>query len=277
MNSLKSWISRSKFARFAAIPSRATATGKHIGHEISISSRWLFRSREHTNFTYNLSLLNIEHLAWWVSEVSASNISDSRRWLAECLSDRELQDYIRELTRVSDRSGLADLEVRVARRAGWYALIRALRPSFIVETGTDKGLGSVVIQSALIRNGCGSLLTVDINPESGYLLDGKYGEGVEVVIGDSITTLSGLDRTVDFFIHDSDHSREHEAAEYSAIAPHISEKTIMISDNAHVTDVLPLWAEAHGCNFLYFQEKPIDHWYPGAGIGAAWKARAIRE
>jgi hypothetical protein len=127
-----------------------------------------------------------------------------------------------------------------------------------------------------MRNGSGSLLTVDINPKSGYLLGGKYGEGVDAVVGDSIATLTGLDRSVDFFIHDSDHSREHEVAEYAAIAPHLNENAVVLSDNSHVTDALPLWAESRGWNFLHFQEQPIDHWYPGAGIGAAWMTAPVR-
>ncbi len=270
MSTWRSKLASGRYARIAALPMRAGQVGSHLAHEAVNSGKWLGRSREYTNYTYDLSPLNLEHLAWWVVAVSGSSISDSRRWVSECLNDSDLQDYVREFTRGSDRAGLADLEVRVSRRAGWYALIRALRPSFVVETGTDKGLGSVVIQSALMRNGHGSLLTVDINPDSGYLLSGKYGEGVEVVVGDSIATLTGLDRRVDFFIHDSDHSREHEVAEYAAIAPHLSENAVVLSDNSHVTDALPLWAESRGWNFLHFQEQPVDHWYPGAGIGAAW-------
>jgi len=248
-----------------------------LSHETAVGLKWLGRSREYTNYTFNLSELNIEHLAWWVAAVSGAEVTQCRLWITECLQDREMQSYVLDLTRRSNRVGLADLEVRVSRRAGWYALIRALRPSFVVETGTDKGLGSVVIQSALMRNGHGSLLTVDINPESGYLLGGKYGEGVEVVVGDSIATLTGLDRRVDFFVHDSDHSREHEVAEYAAIAPHLSENAVVLSDNSHVTDALPLWAESRGWNFLHFQEQPVDHWYPGAGIGAAWMSGAIKD
>ena len=144
-----------------------------MSHETAVGLKWLGRSREYTNYTFNLSELNIEHLAWWVAAVSGAEVTQCRLWITECLQDREMQSYVLDLTRRSNRVGLADLEVRVSRRAGWYALIRALRPSFVVETGTDKGLGSVVIQSALMRNGHGSLLTVDINPESGYLLGGK--------------------------------------------------------------------------------------------------------
>jgi len=270
-------LANSHLAPLAALPLRARQVGSHLSHETAVGLKWLGRSREYTNYTFNLSELNIEHLAWWVAAVSGAEVTQCRLWITECLQDREMQSYVLDLTRRSNRVGLADLEVRVSRRAGWYALIRALRPSFVVETGTDKGLGSVVIQSALMRNGHGSLLTVDINPESGYLLGGKYGEGVEVVVGDSIATLTGLDRRVDFFVHDSDHSREHEVAEYAAIAPHLSENAVVLSDNSHVTDALPLWAESRGWNFLHFQEQPVDHWYPGAGIGAAWMSGAIKD
>lgn len=277
LTSLKSWLAQSKWAPYASIPSRAASTGKHLGHEIAVSTKWLVKSREHSNYTYNLSPLNMEHLAWWISAVSGAGILDSRGWIGECLDDKLMQDHIVYLTRLANRSGLADLEVRVSRRVGWYALIRALEPSFVVETGTDKGLGSVVIQSALMRNGHGSLLTVDINPESGYLLGGKYGENVKVVVGDSIATLTRLDRSVDLFIHDSDHSPEHEKAEYLAVEPHLNTNAVVLSDNSHVTNVLPLWAESRGWNFLHFQEQPVDHWYKGAGIGAAWKTRADAE
>lgn len=273
MSTWRAKLAGAPYARLAALPIRAGQVGSHLVHESVNSAKWLGRSKEYTNYTYKLSSLNVEHLAWWVVAVSGSRISDSRQWVSECLNDIAMQDYIRNLTLRSDRAGLADLEVRVSRRAGWYALIRALRPSFVVETGTDKGLGSVVIQSALIRNAHGSLLTVDINTDSGYLLRGKYGDGVDAVIGDSIATLSNLNRTVDFFIHDSDHSREHEVAEYLAIEPHLSPVAAILSDNSHVTDALPLWAESHGWNFLHFQEQPVDHWYRGAGIGAAWMPR----
>ncbi len=124
-----------------------------------------------------------------------------------------------------------------------------------------------------MHNNYGSLLTIDINPGSGYLFPGEYGEGVEVIFGDSIATLTGLDRQVDFFIHDSDHSREHEISEHGAIAPHLTENAVVLSDNSHVTDALPLWAQSRGWNFLHFQERPVDHWYPGAGIGAAWVSK----
>lgn len=89
--------------------------------------------------------------------------------------------------------------MRYARRVGWYAFIRALKPEHVVETGVDKGLGTCVIAAALLRNAAedrpGRVTSIDINPEAGYLARQQpWSEVVDLVIGDSITTLAGLDR-----------------------------------------------------------------------------------
>ena len=33
------------------------------------------------------------------------------------------------------------------------------------------------------------------------------------------------------------------------------------------------WAERTGRHYPFFKEQPLDHWWPGDGIGAAWTAR----
>jgi len=49
---------------------------------------------------------------------------------------------------------------------------------------------------------------------------------------------------------------------------------VLLGDNSHVTNKLYQFALATGRDFLFFSEKPADHWYPGAGIGAAWAKKA---
>ncbi|MFM8856998.1 MAG: class I SAM-dependent methyltransferase, partial [Actinomycetota bacterium] len=102
----------------------------------------------------------------------------------ELLQDQALRKHVETATRTSVRRGLADTEVRFGRRVGWYALVRAMKPGHVVETGTDKGLGSLVIAAALLRNGRGSLTTIDINPQAGYLLAHPYSDVVDRVVGD---------------------------------------------------------------------------------------------
>ena len=49
---------------------------------------------------------------------------------------------------------------------------------------------------------------------------------------------------------------------------------VVLSDNSHATDVLSRWSEAGGRRFLYFAERPKDHWYAGAGIGVSLDTRS---
>ncbi len=151
---------------------------------------------------------------------------------------------------------------------GWYAIVRLARPQLVVETGTDKGLGSATLARALQRNGSGQLVTIDTNPAAGSLLNGT--DLAQVIIGNSLDILPSLQGEIDLFIHDSLHTRDHELAELAAIEGAISADSIVLSDNSHATDALPVWSQKVGRHFLFFAEKPSDHWYRGGGIGAAF-------
>jgi hypothetical protein len=262
-------LAASRVAPVVALPPRVGMVGRHNARLAAASVRWLIRSREHTNLTYDLTPLNHEHLAWFVAAIAGLPVSRIRGYLCEIDSDDALRAHVRAGTEASARRGIADPDARYGRRVGWYALVRALRPEHLVETGTDKGLGSCVLAAALLRNGAGRLTTIDINPESGYLISGRYSSVVDRRIGDSLETLAALDRPVDLFLHDSDHSAAYEGAEFRAISPHLADTAVVMSDNAHVTRELPLWAEKNGWNFLFFDERPAAHWYPGDGIGVA--------
>jgi len=268
--SFRSRLASSRFARAAALPVRARTAGAHLTQEVALTTSWLARSREHHNFTYDLSPRNLIHLGSWVSVVTGAPVDDCSTWIQEALNDEVLAEHVKGMTLMSSRRGLADTDVKIARRAGWYAVVRALRPDHVVETGTDKGLGSVVLAAALLRNGTGRLTTVDINSDAGYLVTGPYAEVSSVITGDSIELLSSLGHEVGVFIHDSDHSAEHELRELNAVAPKLTPSARVLSDNSHATDSLVQWASLTDRRFLYFHELPVGHWFPGAGIGAAW-------
>jgi hypothetical protein len=243
---------------------------RHDARVLARSTSWLVRSREHTNFTYDLTPRNKEHLIWWVSAVSGSSFGEIRGYVDELDLDLDLRTHLRSATEASARRRIADPEVRYGRRAGWYALTRILRPALVIETGTDKGLGSCVFAAALLRNGSGRLITIDINPDSGYLISGDYAAVVDRVIGDSRLVLQSVDEPVGLFLHDSLHTLEHETAELDAVLPMLTDRSMVLSDNAHGSDALLSFAQRTGRSFLFFQEVPEGHWYPGDGIGAAW-------
>ena len=72
---------------------------------------------------------------------------------------------------------------------------------------------------------------------------------------------------IDFFIHDSAHSYEHELGEYVTIRQQLSDGAAILSDNAHALPTLMDFAETHRQRFHFWPEKPKAHFYPGAGIG----------
>ena len=144
-----------------------------------------------------------------------------------------------------------------------------------METGTDKGLGSCVLASALMRNGSGRLTTLDVNPDSGYLIVGRYADAVDRVVGDSVSAIGTGNSPVDVFLHDSLHTYEHERAEFDAVENRLAGGAVVLTDNADVTDALLDWTSEHGRHFLYFAEKPEKHWFPGGGIGASFDVSGV--
>jgi len=272
---LRRAIARTPLAPLAAFPKRLARVARHDARVFGTSARWLFTSREHHNYTYDLTRLSREHLAWFVSVVCDIPVAQARGYFGEIEADSDLRGHIERATAGSARRGLADRQVRYARRIGWYALVRAAKPAHVVETGVDKGLGTCVIAAALLRNGAegkpGRVTSLDINPEAGYLArSDPWASVVDLVIGDSIASIGALDRPVDLFLHDSDHSVAHERREFQAVEPKLSPGGLLLTDNVTVTNVLAEHAEATGRRFLAYREQPARHWFPGDGIGAAW-------
>lgn len=242
---------------------------KRLFSEVALITRWLVKQREFTNYTYQLSDRNLTHLVGFVAEVTGRPRAEIRDYITEIETNEEFRQEVRARRQVSHRGSEVDEAIAIGRRAGWYATIRALKPKVLVETGTDKGLGTCVIAEALMKNGVGHVYTLDIDPHAGFLVGPRHKEVVTQLTGDSIDQLKTI-RDIDWFIHDSDHSMEHEMNEFEVITPNLSANALCLSDNAHVTDVLANWSDAHHRHFLFFQERPQGHWYPGAGIGASW-------
>ena len=253
--------------------------GFYLKPRLSELIQWAQRSRETSNFTYNLTELNLAQLAGWVSVITGCSLNKAQQWIDELRHDQPLRDHLNQLTASSGSAITADFNMGYGRRLGWYALVRALKPRTVVETGVDKGLGSCVLAAALLRNQAeghpGRYVGTDINPQAGWLFQGPYRQAGDILYGDSIESLQKLDGPVDLFINDSDHSAEYEEREYACIAAKLSPTAVLLGDNAHVTDKLYQFATATSRRFLFFAEKPADHWYPGAGIGAAWGQEQI--
>ncbi len=266
---LRRRIATSPIARGAALPLRTLAVARYDAHLIGRSVGWLVHSRETTNYTYDLDALNRDQLCWFVSAVTGAEVGQVRAWMQELERDQELIDQLTKRLSTNPLRRICATEPHLARRSGWYALVRALQPDVVVETGTHLGLGSCVIAAALLRNGHGRLTTIDIDPEAGYLIAEPWANVIDRRIGSSVDLLVTM-RDVNIFLHDSLHTYDYEAREFAAVEPNLRPDAIVLSDNAHDSRALSDWAERAGRHYLFFKEHPLNHWWPGDGIGAAW-------
>jgi len=253
---------------------RAGVAWRYVRRPLAEVAPWLRGSREFTNFTYDLSPRNVAYLTAMVALVADRPHEEIAAYVRELQEDRDVASHVARIARRLSRDVGIDPVPRFGRRLAWYALVRALKPRVVVETGVDKGLGTLALAAALLRNAGegspGRVIATDIAPKAGVLLQGQYLEVGEIRIGDSIKTLETLAEPIDVFVSDSDHSETYEAREYATVRERLKPTSVLVADNAHCTTKLLEFALESRRRFLFFREEPEHHWYPGGGAGFAF-------
>jgi predicted O-methyltransferase YrrM len=252
-------------------PNRANSTwSNYIWPTVREWIIWLFKSREDGNFTYALTQRCQINLTAGLSNILNESPDVIRKYLGEIQDDAEFKSHIAGLLPKHPDRYRTDQEPHVGRRMVWYAIVRAIKPEVVVETGVDQGMGAVVLCAALKRNAseghAGQYFGTDINPLAGYFLKGEYAKFGKILYGDSLKSLETLEN-IDLFINDSDHSADYENAEYELVRSKLTPRAIVLGDNSHVTSELAEFSMRYGRRFVFFAEEPANHWYKGAGIG----------
>ena len=236
-------------------------------------NEWCWKDTEDSNFYFNLTPINIDQLIQVIALVTGFNYNEVNNIIIEIQNDDDLKEHIRK--GVTNSNYGKDIKVEFSRRLGWYAFVRLLKPKLVVETGVHHGVGSCVITKALMINATegfkGKYIGTDIDPSAGKLLSDKYLKYGRIIYGDSIKSLQTINNKIDIFINDSDHSADYEYNEYQAIKDKLSNNSLVLGDNSHVTDKLSKFSNEENRQFVYFAEKPKNHWYPGAVIGISFK------
>jgi len=230
---------------------------------------YLLHSREISNYTYELE--NEQEIAAWLSDALGADAGAISSYLEELQGDEQLLADL--------RAGLAsnarrDDEPRLGKRRAQYCVARVERPQVIAESGVHDGLGSSVLLRALERNESegspGRLIGFDVNPDAGWLIDMECHRGrVELVYGDASLTLDrALARTgVDFFIHDSLRTLEHESFEYETAIRHRRGRLVLYTDDASLTGAMRDLGRREGIAPSIFTEVPKGHYWRGNELG----------
>lgn len=137
-----------------------------------------------------------------------------------------------------------------------YVLIRHFKPRIVLETGVYYGGNSAFALSALVRNGSGTMVSVDY-PDSqirkqgsgdrhvlvgdselyesemrpGFLVPERLRYPWQLIEGDSLQEIPKLGGGIDFYIHDSDHSMSFLSREMNAAWPKLSADAIVLVDD----------------------------------------------
>jgi hypothetical protein len=231
--------------------------------------RWLFRSREVSNFTYELA--NEDEIPALLGSILGRPEEELAGYLAELRADEELTASLRKGLK---RNRKRDPDPRLGKRRLIYCAVRAERPRLVVESGVHDGLGTVVILRALRRNAedgdPGELLGFDINPDAGWLVDAVGAPGNWTLeVGDVRKrlepALSG--RRVDLFIQDSLKTLEYESFELETAAAHAGSRLLLYSDDASVTGAISRVCERRGGRSATLRELPLDHYWRGNLLG----------
>lgn len=166
------------------------------------------------------NVIDDRSLAHFVDELK--NNQCMRDWWTDAAIGRNIDKYTSWDERVDHSHGNVAI---------YYALPRLLHPKIVVETGTATGSMTSFLLAALQENKAGKLISIDIPPEAekltmditvgvneiGYWIPKEYKSAWDYRIGDAKILLPQVlaENEVDFFVHDSLHTRTHMVFEYS--------------------------------------------------------------
>ena len=228
-------------------------------------SRWLSRARECRNPFILLQAWRYEQQRLRLLKLAAGLQPDeARRLIFEIENDvkfiEEIRDHLSARTqyipRAVDFMIFASYGSMFFNEVTLYAIVRALQPEVVVETGGTPGKSSAFILRAMNRNGAGKLFTIDLPPpasgssklqadeyfhavrpagaESGWIIPDALRVRHHLLLGPSREhlppLLSDLSK-VDIFLHDSDHSYDNMMWEFETALKAMPESGLLLSDD----------------------------------------------
>jgi hypothetical protein len=179
-------------------------------------------------------------------------------FVMELFSDDEFNLHVCKVYETIDRLDFGQL----AALPELYAIIRALSPQIVIETGVASGLSSAFILHALRRNNSGQLYSIDLPPyvisyedtefvslpkglEVGWAVKEEDRKGWSLIFGNSLDVLPRLCKKLgklDIFIHDSRHTYSVMFNEYKTVWPYLSSSGLLISDDVTRNDAFRVFS-----------------------------------
>ena len=241
---------------------------------VNVARFVLFDPETHS---YSYELRNREELVDFCASLLGIERSVAAAYVEEALTDPELTT---ELTRRVRWRIDYKREMPLGNRLLWYVVARAAQPRLVVETGIFDGLGSLMLLRALERNADdgvdGRLVSIDLEPESGWIVPDRLRARWEPVFGDIFTDLEPAlrGREVDMLIHDSVHEEDFQRFEFGLALENAGDPLYLVDCSGEMLPVLRELSDERGGRRDYFLERPARHFYKPPGTTVAIVERA---
>jgi len=174
--------------------------------------------------------------------------------------DRMYTESTAQFARLRDRSGdferlakasaqeradaFSDFYLPVTPEAGrlLYALVRATRPSTVVEFGMSLGISAIHLASAVRDNGSGRVVTTELSAVKVAAAKKTFVETglddlITVLEGDALSTLGAVDGPIQFVLLDG--WKELYLPVTKLLEPKLTAGALIVADNTSMDDTKP--------------------------------------
>jgi len=156
----------------------------------------------------------------------------------------KLGDFDRPMSAQERAEAMSEFYIPVTPGAGrlLYALVRATRPTTVVEFGMSFGISAVHLASAVRDNGTGRVVTTELSASKIAATKQTFVETglddlITVLEGDALSTLAGVDGPVEFVLLDG--WKDLYLPVIQLLEPHRSTGALVVADNASAADIQP--------------------------------------
>jgi predicted O-methyltransferase YrrM len=153
-------------------------------------------------------------------------------------------DFNRPMTTQERTEAMSEFYIPVPPDAGrpLYALVRATRPTTVVEFGMSFGISAVHLASAVRDNGNGRVVTTELSETKIAAAKQTFAETglddlITILEGDALSTLASLDGPFDFVLLDG--WKDLYLPVIELLEPRLSTGALLVADNTSSSDLQP--------------------------------------
>jgi predicted O-methyltransferase YrrM len=170
--------------------------------------------------------------------------TESTDQFARLRENRDVFERVANASAQERADALSDFYLPVTPEAGrlLYALVRATRPSTVVEFGMSLGISAIHLASAVRDNGSGRVVTTELSAAKVIAAKKTFAETglddlITVLEGDALTTLADVDTPVEFVLLDG--WKELYLPVTKLLEPRLTAGALIIADNTSMDDTRP--------------------------------------